>query len=71
MTAAADEHRYLWQAVRRTLAADEVTALWLHYVDEMPLAEIAMVFGPFPGGGEDDDVQGTQEAAAAGRRAGA
>ena len=41
--AAADEHRYLWQAARRTLAADEVTALWLHYVDEMPLAEIAMV----------------------------
>jgi RNA polymerase sigma factor (sigma-70 family) len=41
--AAADGRQYLWAAARRTLSEDEVSALWLHYVDEMPVGEIAAV----------------------------
>jgi RNA polymerase sigma-70 factor (ECF subfamily) len=41
--AAADGRRYLWEAARRVLCDDEVAALWLHYVDEMPIGEIAAV----------------------------
>ena len=41
--AAADGRRYLWDAARRALGEDELTALWLHYVDEMPVGEIAVV----------------------------
>jgi len=41
--AAAEGRRYLWQAAERTLTADEVAALWLHYVDGMPVSEIAAV----------------------------
>jgi DNA-directed RNA polymerase specialized sigma24 family protein len=33
----------LWEAARRALGQDEVAALWLHYVEEMPVAEIAAV----------------------------
>jgi RNA polymerase sigma-70 factor (ECF subfamily) len=41
--AAADGRRYLWDAARRALGEDELAALWLHYVDEMPVGEIAAV----------------------------
>jgi RNA polymerase sigma-70 factor (ECF subfamily) len=41
--AAADGRRYLWEAARRALGEDEVAALWLHYVDDMPVGEIAAV----------------------------
>jgi RNA polymerase sigma-70 factor (ECF subfamily) len=40
---AADGRRYLWDAARRALGEDELSALWLHYVDEMPVSEIAAV----------------------------
>jgi RNA polymerase sigma-70 factor (ECF subfamily) len=42
---ATDGRRYLWRTARQTLTVDEVAALWLHYVDEMPLGEIAAVLG--------------------------
>jgi RNA polymerase sigma-70 factor (ECF subfamily) len=41
--AAADDRRYLWSAAQRALGADEVTALWLHYVEEIPVGEIAAI----------------------------
>src|SRR5580704_14119723 len=34
---------WLFTIARRTLSEDEVAALWLHYVDEMPVGEIAAV----------------------------
>jgi RNA polymerase sigma-70 factor, ECF subfamily len=41
--AEADGKRYLWHAARRTLSAEEVAALWLHYVEDLPISEIAAV----------------------------
>ncbi len=41
--AAADGRRYLWDAARRALGEDELAALWLHYVDQLPVGEIAVV----------------------------
>lgn len=43
VVAAADGRRYLWDAARRALGEDELAALWMHYVDEMPVGEIATV----------------------------
>ncbi len=40
-----DERRYLWQTARRVLSESEHAAVWLHYVEEMPLAEIARIVG--------------------------
>ena len=40
---AAESRRYLWSAAARILGEDERTALWLHYVEEMPVGEIAAV----------------------------
>ena len=40
-----DDRRYLWEVARRVLSEPEQTALWLHYVEEMPLADIAIVLG--------------------------
>jgi RNA polymerase sigma-70 factor (ECF subfamily) len=39
----ADSRQYLWRAARWALAEDELAALWLYYVDEMPVAEIAAI----------------------------
>lgn len=41
--AAGDEQRSVWELVRRVLTAEEATALWLHYVEELPTPEIALV----------------------------
>ena len=38
---AADEHENLWLVARRTLSADACTALWLHYVEELPQRDVA------------------------------
>ena len=38
---AADERENLWLAARRVLSADACTALWLHYVEEMPQRDVA------------------------------
>jgi RNA polymerase sigma-70 factor, ECF subfamily len=41
---AADESRQsLWKTATAVLAADEVSALWLHYVEELSTAEVAQV----------------------------
>ena len=41
---AADESRQsLWNTATAVLAADEVSALWLHYVEELSTAEVAQV----------------------------
>ncbi len=45
LAVAAESRRYLWSAARRILGADERTALWLHYVEAMPVGEIAAVLG--------------------------
>jgi RNA polymerase sigma-70 factor (ECF subfamily) len=43
VVAAADGRRFLWAAARQALGEEEVAALWLHYVDDMPIGEIAAV----------------------------
>jgi len=45
---AADSGRYLWSAAAQILGEDEQTALWLHYVEDMPIAEIAAVLDRTP-----------------------
>lgn len=40
---AENERDNLWLLARRVLSADAGTALWLHYVEDMPLKEIASV----------------------------
>jgi RNA polymerase sigma-70 factor, ECF subfamily len=39
----ADIRLYLWSTAARILGEVEQTALWLHYVEQMPVAEIAVV----------------------------
>jgi len=39
----AESRQYLWSAAARILREEELTALWLHYVEAMPVAEIAAV----------------------------
>ncbi len=38
---AADERDNLWLTARRCLSADACTALWLHYVEELPQRDVA------------------------------
>jgi RNA polymerase sigma-70 factor (ECF subfamily) len=40
-----ESRRRLWHLAARVLSADEWTALWLFYVEEMPAREIAAVLG--------------------------
>jgi RNA polymerase sigma-70 factor (ECF subfamily) len=39
----------LWSIARRTLSDDEFTALWLHYVEQMPLERVAAALERTPG----------------------
>jgi DNA-directed RNA polymerase specialized sigma24 family protein len=41
--AAEDSWQYLWSTAERVLSEEETTALWLHYVEDLPAAEIAVV----------------------------
>ena len=41
----AESRQYLWATAARILGDDELAALWLHYVEEMPVGEIATVLG--------------------------
>ena len=41
----AESRQYLWSTAARILGDDELAALWLHYVEEMPVGEIATVLG--------------------------
>jgi RNA polymerase sigma-70 factor, ECF subfamily len=43
LAATADDRRHLWSVVKRTLGEEAQTALWLHYVEELPIGEIAAV----------------------------
>jgi RNA polymerase sigma-70 factor (ECF subfamily) len=38
---ARSEHENLWLATRRTLSDEVFTAMWLRYVEDLPLAEVA------------------------------
>lgn len=40
-----DGRRYLWSVADRLLSEEERSAMWLHYVEEMPAREIAAVLG--------------------------
>jgi RNA polymerase sigma-70 factor (ECF subfamily) len=40
---AAESRQLLWSAAARILGEEEFTALWLHYVEEMPIGEIAAI----------------------------
>jgi RNA polymerase sigma-70 factor, ECF subfamily len=42
---AEEGRRSLWDAASRWLEKDEVSALWLHYVEELSTAEVAQVLG--------------------------
>jgi RNA polymerase sigma-70 factor (ECF subfamily) len=39
--ATAERRTFLWATAERVLNADERTALWLHYVEDIPVGEIA------------------------------
>lgn len=41
--AASDERQKLWNVAERILSRDELSALWLHYVEGMPAPQIARV----------------------------
>jgi len=43
LLAAKDDRRHLWSIAEQVLSEQERTALWLHYVEEMPAREIAAV----------------------------
>lgn len=45
MVAVEESRRSLWNTASTVLAADEVSALWLHYVEELSTAEVAQVLG--------------------------
>jgi RNA polymerase sigma-70 factor, ECF subfamily len=45
IVAAADHRRRLWAVAAEILSEEELTALWLHYVEEMPTRDIATVVG--------------------------
>jgi RNA polymerase sigma-70 factor (ECF subfamily) len=45
----AEESSRLWRAAAAVLTAEQLTSLWLFYVEEMPLEEIARVLGRSPG----------------------
>ena len=40
-----EDRRSLWSAVAEVLAEEQVTALWLYYVEDLPTREIARVLG--------------------------
>ncbi len=42
---AAESRRRLWDLAAGVLSEEQLTALWLHYVEEMPARQIALVLG--------------------------
>jgi RNA polymerase sigma-70 factor, ECF subfamily len=42
---AAESRQRLWELAAQVLSEQQVTALWLHYVEEVPIKEIAAVLG--------------------------
>jgi len=47
--AAAEDRQSLWSLAARTLSEVQTTTLWLYYVEELPVHEIARVLGRSPG----------------------
>ncbi len=45
LVARAESRRRLWALAADVLSEPQMTATWLHYVEEMPLAEVARVLG--------------------------
>jgi len=45
LLAVEDERRQLWNLARRILPQTQFEAIWLHYVEDMNLAEVAKVLG--------------------------
>jgi len=45
VVAEAESRRQLWDLAAETLTEEQMTALWLYYVEQMPVKEIAMVQG--------------------------
>jgi RNA polymerase sigma-70 factor (ECF subfamily) len=43
--AAEDGRRYLWETAAGVLTEDELTALWLHYVEDLPARDVGRVLG--------------------------
>jgi len=43
MVAAAEERKYLWQLAASLLSEEEMTALWLYYVEELSAREVGVV----------------------------
>jgi RNA polymerase sigma-70 factor, ECF subfamily len=43
LAVAADSNRHLWSVASRILGREEQTALWLHYVEDMAVGEVAMI----------------------------
>ena len=43
LAAAADSRRYLWDRAAEVLSQEELTAMWLHYVESMTTRDIATV----------------------------
>jgi RNA polymerase sigma-70 factor (ECF subfamily) len=48
VASAAERRRLLWGLARRTLPERQFTALWLHYVEALPVAGIALVLDRSP-----------------------
>lgn len=40
-----ENQKRLWELARQALTEEEVTAIWLHYVEDMPTRQIASVLG--------------------------
>ena len=43
LVAAAEDREHLWQLVARLLSEEEMTALWLYYVEELSAREVGVV----------------------------
>lgn len=43
--ASQDKALWLWETARRHLPPESYTALWLHYREELPLREVALILG--------------------------
>lgn len=45
--AAAENKSEIWTIAQKVLTEDQLSAVWLHYVEDMPVKEIAAVLGRF------------------------
>ena len=61
---AEEGRRRLWDLAAEILSGNESTALWLYYVEDVPVRGIALVLGRSRGFGQDHAVPSPQEAAA-------